>query len=160
VGALWAGWPLYLALLVSIIFLDQSRTVKELQAESPLGSLRADRRLFLWRLVFFFVLMSGYLLWATRFEWAISLWGGAFMCLLILKTSAWWGYTMATTALAARRVLPKDLVGFLDGAGELGLVRRVGVSFEFHHPTLQDYIADHGNRLLRSRGDSGEQSAR
>jgi hypothetical protein len=89
VEVLRAGWPLYLAILVSIIFMAQARTVTALRAESPLGSLRADRKLFLWRIVFFFVWMSGYLLWVTRFEWGISLWGGAFFCLLILKTSAW-----------------------------------------------------------------------
>jgi hypothetical protein len=67
---------------------------------------------------------------------------------------------MATTALAVRGKLPKDLIGFLEGACALGLLRRVGVSYEFHHPTLQDYIVEHGDRVLRSRSESGEQASR
>ncbi len=44
--------------------------------------------------------------------------------------------------LAWRTPLPLDLLGMLDRAAELGLMRRVGGGYVFLHRTLLDYFAE------------------
>lgn len=53
----------------------------------------------------------------------------------------WLGYLFARHHLARRRLLPRDLMGFLDDAHRLGLLRTVGPIYQFRHTELQDHLA-------------------
>ncbi|MCA1673831.1 MAG: hypothetical protein LC799_17055, partial [Actinobacteria bacterium] len=58
-----------------------------------------------------------------------------------LVVSAWAGFCIASLRLAARRRLPLRLMGFLQDAYRLGLLRIVGSSYQFRHAELQDHLA-------------------
>lgn len=58
------------------------------------------------------------------------------------ETHAWAIYVMASLQVAARRQLPVRLMGFLDDAHRVGLLRTVGPRYQFRHAELQNYLAD------------------
>jgi hypothetical protein len=51
-------------------------------------------------------------------------------------------YVIASRWLAYRRLLPGDLMAFLEDAHRLGLLRTVGPVYQFRHAELQDHLAD------------------
>ena len=118
------------------------------RASSPMGSLRGDRALSTVRAVTFglavglpFGLMVGLtdglmdgLMVGLSFGLTAGLTGG-------LVVSAWAGFCIASLRLAARRRLPLRLMGFLQDAYRLGLLRIVGSSYQFRHAELQDHLA-------------------
>ena len=55
---------------------------------------------------------------------------------------AWVAYVIAIRFLAHRRLLPRDLLAFLEDAHRLGLLRTVGPVYQFRHAELQDHLAD------------------
>ncbi|MEV4894561.1 NACHT domain-containing protein [Nonomuraea sp. NPDC055795] len=58
------------------------------------------------------------------------------------KYHAWWCHRLAIIHLSRRGVLPRDLMGFLDDAHRLGLLRAVGPVYQFRHAAFQDHLAD------------------
>ena len=50
-------------------------------------------------------------------------------------------YLVAVLALRAGRQVPRRLLGFLDDAHRLGIVRRTGPVYQFRHARLQDHLA-------------------
>lgn len=54
---------------------------------------------------------------------------------------AWLCYTFTARWLAVTRRLPWRLMGFLDDAYRLGLLRMVGPVCQFRHSELQDHLA-------------------
>ncbi len=54
---------------------------------------------------------------------------------------AWVAYVMTTRHLARNGSVPRDLMGFLDDAHRLGLLRTAGPFYQFRHAELQDRLA-------------------
>ena len=50
-------------------------------------------------------------------------------------------FVLASLWLGTRRRLPLRLMGFLDNAYRLGLLRVVGPVYQFRHAALQDHLA-------------------
>ena len=57
---------------------------------------------------------------------------------------AWVGYVVISRWLAFRGKLPRKIMGFLDDAHRLGLLRTVGSVYQFRHAELQDHLAKPG----------------
>ncbi|MBB4920323.1 NACHT domain-containing protein [Streptosporangium saharense] len=128
-------------------------------AGTPLSSLRDDRALNLVRFLVLclvlcplFGLAYGLLPDATpgREHGLVvgiaSTVGAALMFGLLAAISVgehhgWPAYLIATHRLARRRLLPRDLMPFLDDMHRLGLLRTVGPIYQFRHAALQDHLA-------------------
>ncbi|WP_158942544.1 NACHT domain-containing protein [Streptomyces sp. ERV7] len=61
---------------------------------------------------------------------------------LALGTCAWPYYTIARLQFAVRGRLPWRLQAFLADAHRLGILRRVGPTYQFRHARLQQHLAD------------------
>lgn len=151
------------------------------RAGTPLGSLRADRRLNLVRTavvglagVLLFGLMyglgyvpvlalmsSGHGLRGTAElgysfgRWAVLVFGVGFGLVYALGFGgqhAWTAYAVAVCHWAVRGRLPWRLMPFLDDAHRLGLLRAVGPVYQFRHAELQDHLAREHRRRSRSAG--------
>ena len=133
------------------------------QASTPLGSWQADRTLNLARIIIY-GLMFG-LIFSLLFGLAVEFRVGVDLGLVAELRSgiiaglvagivagiifgimsgghrAWLMYVVATTRLARRRLLPRNLMGFLDDCHRLGLLRAVGPIYQFRHAELQDHLA-------------------
>jgi hypothetical protein len=59
---------------------------------------------------------------------------------MIIRSGAWLSYVLATRWLAASGKLPLRLMGFLDDAYRLGLLRTVGPAYQFRHAEFQDHL--------------------
>ncbi|WP_123667520.1 hypothetical protein [Actinocorallia herbida] len=67
---------------------------------------------------------------------------GAVMGVVFLKPHrAWPAYLVMSHELRRRRLAPRDLMGFLDDAHRLGLLRAVGPVYQFRHADFQDHLA-------------------
>ena len=66
---------------------------------------------------------------------------------------AWWCYLLATLRLRRQRLLPRDLISFLDDAYRLGLLRTVGPVYQFRHADLQDHLATHSTNRTRTEDE-------
>ncbi len=55
--------------------------------------------------------------------------------------TCWPAFVLASLSLGARHRLPCHLMGFLDDAYRLGLLRIVGPAYQFRHAALQDHLA-------------------
>lgn len=62
---------------------------------------------------------------------------------------AWLYYAFAARLLAVTGRLPWRLMGFLDDAYRLGLLRMVGPAYQFRHAELQDHLAGTRTTLVR-----------
>ncbi len=120
------------------------------EAVSPLTALNRDRR---WALVVAaatgigvgFVLGLGLPL-ATGLAVGLAT-GLSFALLVSMLRTAWPSYELAKAWLAFRGQLPWRLMGFLDDAHGLGLLRQVGSVYQFRHLQLQERLAArHGQR--------------
>ncbi len=63
---------------------------------------------------------------------------------LMMANTPWPAFLVAWLWLAARRRLPLRLMGLLDDAHRLGLLRVVGPVYQFRHAALQDHLAPLG----------------
>lgn len=59
---------------------------------------------------------------------------------MVIRSGAWLSYVLATYSLAASGKLPLRLMGFLDDAYRLGLLRTVGPAYQFRHAEFQDHL--------------------
>ncbi|MGH3867350.1 MAG: NACHT domain-containing protein [Pseudonocardiaceae bacterium] len=59
---------------------------------------------------------------------------------LVIRSGAWLSYVLAICWLAASGKLPLRLMGFLDDAYRLGLLRTVGPAYQFRHAEFQDHL--------------------
>lgn len=59
----------------------------------------------------------------------------------VVTNTCWSAFGLASLWLGARRRLPFRLMGFLDDAYRLGLLRIVGPVYQFRHAALQDHLA-------------------
>lgn len=59
---------------------------------------------------------------------------------LVIRSGAWLVYVLAVSRLAAGGRLPWRLMGFLDDAYRLGLLRTVGPAYQFRHAEFQDHL--------------------
>ncbi|MER7211917.1 NACHT domain-containing protein [Streptosporangium sp. NPDC000239] len=128
-------------------------------AGTPLSSLRDDRALNLVRLVVLdvvftvlFGLAYGLLPGAVPVAEhrvvvgvvstvGVALMFGPLFAASVGEHHGWPAYLVATHRLARRRLLPRDLMSFLDDAHRLGLLRTVGPIYQFRHAALQDHFA-------------------
>ncbi len=53
----------------------------------------------------------------------------------------WLSYTLARSWLAVTGQLPWSLMGFLEDAHQLGVLRQVGTVYQFRHIDLQRHLA-------------------
>ncbi|WP_344242599.1 NACHT domain-containing protein [Actinocorallia libanotica] len=127
------------------------------RVNTPTGVLNADRALAIFRLLVFG--LGGGLVFGLVFGLAVGLavglgLGGGLAVgvqvglllglLLGLRFGqhhAWWCYLLATLHLSRRGALPRDLMGVLDDAHRLGLLRAVGPMYQFRHADFQDHFA-------------------
>jgi len=61
-----------------------------------------------------------------------------------MQEPAWIGFVVTARWLAFRGKLPWKIMGFLDDAHRLGLLRTVGSVYQFRHAELQDHLAKPG----------------
>ena len=61
-----------------------------------------------------------------------------------MQEPAWLGFVVTARWLAFRGKLPWKIMGFLDDAHRLGLLRTVGSVYQFRHAELQDHLAKPG----------------
>jgi DNA-binding SARP family transcriptional activator len=67
--------------------------------------------------------------------------GGIVLALGFGFIAAWPRYQVAKAWLAARRRLPWRLVSFIEEAHRIGVLRRIGATYQFRHARLQDRLA-------------------
>lgn len=58
-----------------------------------------------------------------------------------MTKTCWPTFALTSLWLGTRRRLPLRLMGFLDDAYRLGLLRIVGPVYQFRHAALQDHLA-------------------
>ena len=61
-----------------------------------------------------------------------------------LQEPAWVGFVVTSRWLSLRGKLPWKVMGFLDDAHRLGLLRTAGSVYQFRHAELQDHLAKPG----------------
>ncbi|MDT0329365.1 NACHT domain-containing protein [Nocardiopsis lambiniae] len=69
--------------------------------------------------------------------------GGAMIGLV--APNPWLGYCIGLTALVVSRRMPLRLSRFLEDAHRAGLLRQVGVVYQFRHERLRDHLASQGH---------------
>lgn len=124
------------------------------RAGSPTDSQRGDKRLTVFAtctLGLVMWLVSSLLVWlATQGEielvtiLTLGLGFGLLFGLIagpVMTKTCWPTFVMASLRLGAQRRLPLRLMGFLDDAYRLGLLRVVGPVYQFRHAALQDHLA-------------------
>jgi hypothetical protein len=123
------------------------------EAYSPSAALTADRRQYLALLgmvtaAIMVAFTLGSLLTldadpagAVRHGIRNGLGGSVVLALASCFTAAWPRYQVARLWLAARRRLPWRLAAFLEEARRIGVLRRVGATYQFRHASLQDRMA-------------------
>lgn len=62
----------------------------------------------------------------------------------VMQEPAWFGVVLTSRWLALRGKLPWPMMGFLDDAHRLGLLRTAGAVYQFRHAELQDHLAKPG----------------
>ncbi|MCE6998998.1 hypothetical protein LZG04_29970 [Saccharothrix sp. S26] len=135
--------------LIASVFAGVSRVERAAVADraaTALSTLRADRTLTFVR-TFGMALVAtaltllpglvGSRLTAVTVPAAIMVLG---MALGFGNHHAWPAYLVATVKLARARVLPRDLLAFLDDVHRLGLLRAVGPVYQFRHAELHDHL--------------------
>jgi len=114
------------------------------RASTPMASLRGDRTLSAAHAVTFGLalgLILG-LVFGLQGELVFGLVAGLTAGQTMgLRDRAWPAFLIATFWLACRCRLPLRLMGFLQDAYRLGLLRIVGSSYQFRHAELQDHLA-------------------
>jgi hypothetical protein len=73
---------------------------------------------------------------------------------LPMSGTCWPRFVVASLWLGARRRLPWRLMGFLNDAHRLGLLRIVGPVYQFRHAALQDYLATSAKLTTATAGPS------
>jgi hypothetical protein len=58
-----------------------------------------------------------------------------------LRKAPWGVFTVTRCWLAMRGRLPWDLMGFLADAHQRGVLRQIGVAYQFRHVQVQEYLA-------------------
>jgi hypothetical protein len=58
----------------------------------------------------------------------------------LTSSGAWFSYLLTSWRLAAAGKLPLRLMGFLDDAHRLGLLRTTGPAYQFRHAEFHDYL--------------------
>ena len=125
------------------------------QASTPLSNWRGDRTLNLARTSIAILVVAlalgltiglagglvGGLASGLAFGLVAGLVGGLTGGVTGGEHHAWLAYVITAKRLAHRSVLPRDLMGFLDDAHRLGLLRAVGPVYQFRHAELQDHLA-------------------
>lgn len=155
------GFVLVLLLASGLIRFAASPSIAR-RASSPAESQRGDRRLtvlassmygFLVAPVLAPVLASmgasvGELVRGLGFALLVMLGAGLLYTLAVepnigpaKANTCWPAFVLASLWLGARRRLPWRLMGFLDDAYRLGLLRIVGPVYQFRHAALQDHLA-------------------
>lgn len=121
---------------------------------NPLSSVRADRRLTLYRAtvrgvasaaIACVVQLPQVVLSPEPLDWFLMV----FICLaagLIGLVTTLFSQPsgilfMVSPVLAVRKVGPMRMMSFLEYAREIGLLRTVGASYQFRHAEVQDYLA-------------------
>lgn len=144
-------------------------------ATTPMASWKADRNLNLLRLdatmlaiVLAGVLASGLVgmlagVLAGRLAAVLAsgMAGVLARRLLLSGDRAWLVYLVASWWLAWKKLLPRNLMPFLDDCHRLGLLRAVGPIYQFRHAEFQDYLAADYRRAHGAAGgrEIGEKAA-
>jgi hypothetical protein len=152
---------LIVGLTVGLISFAASPSIAR-RASSPVESQRGDRRLTVLgnsMIGLVGVLVGGLLggpVFGVMGSLVVGLMGGLIVGLVIglvgvligwlvggpvTAGTCWPAFVLASLWLGARRRLPVRLMGFLDNAHRLGLLRIVGPVYQFRHATLQDHLA-------------------
>jgi hypothetical protein len=128
-------------------------------ASTPASTWRADRNLTIWRVAVLGLMfgVAGGLASGPVNGLVVGLGLGLVTGLGGGQHHAWW-CSFQSAILGSRRELPRDLMGFLDEAHHLGLLRTVGPVYQFRHAEFQDHLA--GRRHNRATPDSGPSGAR
>lgn len=148
-----------------------TRPTEPKRGVSPLDALRADRDAVLWAFLAGALVGAGVGLvdglvsakFAANLIYKVStpergligagvgmVLGGAGLGMVMMATSAWSHFLAARTWLALSGKTPLRLMRFLEDACELGVLRRVGASYQFRHALLQEQLA-HGDAARRSK---------
>jgi hypothetical protein len=70
-----------------------------------------------------------------------------------MQEPAWFGFVVTSRWLAFRGKLPWKIMGFLDDAHRLGLLRACGSVYQFRHAELQDHLAKAGETAAPATPD-------
>lgn len=84
---------------------------------------------------------------------ALGLAGG----LTVGNHRAWLAYLVATCWLAWKKLLPRNMVAFLDDCHQIGLLRAIGPLYQFRHAEFQDYLVSNYQRTYETGGGRGPQ---
>jgi len=145
IGGLNASLYLFFPIMAFAIIVDQAKSIDTPASAGARESLELDRRGFLVRFVLTDLIATALLSLRIGFT-PVSVVVGLVLSLSLLKTSSWWGYVLATSYFAAKGLLPRDLVAFLDDACARGVLRKAGASYQFRHRVLQRHLADAHDR--------------
>ena len=141
------GFGLAAGLAVGLVEFASSPSVAQ-RASSPMASLRGDRTLSIVRAVTVGLVVGLAVELAEGLTKGLT--KGLTLVLIVglivgltawLTAGAWVAFRIASLWLAGRRRLPLRLMGFLQDAYRLGLLRIVGSSYQFRHAELQDHLA-------------------
>ncbi|SDL61876.1 NACHT domain-containing protein [Nonomuraea jiangxiensis] len=119
-------------------------------ASTPMNTWRAERTLNLFRIrtAMLAGALSGtltfWLAYGPTIGLIFGLPGGLLYGLVVAysgEDSAWGGYVAVARRLARLGLCPRDLMGFLDDAHRLGLLRIIGPVYQFRHAEYQDHLA-------------------
>jgi hypothetical protein len=157
-GGLLFGLVIWLmcGLVLGLISFVTSPSIAR-RASSPTESQRGDRRLSL--LATSMLALAFGLMYGVGFGLEVSPWFGliartpdgleglmfglviGLLFGLPMSRTCWPRFAVASLWLWGRRRSPLHLMGFLDDAYRLGLLRIVGPMYQFRHAALQDHLA-------------------
>ncbi|MFI7635868.1 hypothetical protein [Nonomuraea sp. NPDC049400] len=145
--AVGPGFGLTITLAFGLLDWAEHPTITS--TSTPRSSWQADRALALLRMAAFgllFALLLGSSLGLVGelgfgLAAALGLVSGAVAGLTTGDHHAWLICTIAVTRLTLRHQLPLRIMGFLDDAHRLGLLRAVGPVYQFRHAALRDHLA-------------------
>lgn len=137
-GALLVGIATWLVIHLIALIESPARTHA---AVTPHSTFLADRRLTLVRFAAGAVLLGLALTGGGPALLPAMIPLGGLLGMAVGRHHAWLAYRLAVRNLAARAVLPRNLMAFLNDAHRLGLVRAVGPLYQFRHLALRDHLA-------------------
>ncbi|MFI1629066.1 NACHT domain-containing protein [Streptomyces noursei] len=155
-GVIGAGGGLAVGLLSALAASGNSAKADTATAVGPAALLALDRRAY--RNLAILGTAVGTIVWVPIFcilGWMANpvasfygtvagvLFALAFGLMFASARTAWGAFTVTRWTLALRGRLPRDLMGFLSDAHERrGVLRQVGVAYQFRHIDLQHRLAD------------------
>ncbi len=128
-----------------------TRRISEIEAPDPIMALRHDRKALL--IVTLFPLATSGILFTILVGGTSTVLTGMFFGLILVTApaqafgvgKAWLNWQLNRAWLSAAGVAPWDLLDFLEDAHYRGVLRVVGMQYQFRHAILQDHLTQKQN---------------